>query len=595
MSYQIDRFNGTIFSEIIDQTVDSTSCDLKLIGKNYAGYGEVQNENFLHLLENFRGVTSPRRPIIGQIWYDENSNNLKFRDLSNNWRSLTVTEVGDIPPTSLNARDAGNLWYDTLSEQINVWDGSEFITIGPENAPGFGTTKVSSTTIRDNGNTEFPILKVFVNDTVIATVSTTAFQIGEVETIPGFTQIKKGITLVDTNTSGKTTSDFKFWGSASDADTFAGLSISNFVLRDQNGVTFNDAGILIGTGNDLKLYVEDGNRPIIDNNNGTDIKIRITDEDKQTDFVFDDTAFYPADNELLNLGSLTSRWNVIYSREIRSNLVGNVTGNLTGNLTGNSVGLHRGNVQASDSTTAYDATTKTFFGSFSGNIIGNLSGQLTGNSVGSHKGNLLASDDIVTFDFNTKTFTGIFVGNASSASKLSTIITINGVEFDGTRNITVADDTRLLKTGGALSNFLTLHSNPVNNLHAATKQYVDNAVGSLTNAIENRPLAFSLDTRGLTNSTIATLLNTIAPPELYSAGQEARIAGTRQNLNVTSNKTPTTESESSTDPETGAVTTTTYVTGQSLTVTTSVTNPTRNNNLIFRVSNDRSTWQFVSG
>jgi hypothetical protein len=57
MPYQIDRFNGTTISSVPDQTVDSTSCDLKLIGKNYAGYGEVQNENFLHLLENFRGLT----------------------------------------------------------------------------------------------------------------------------------------------------------------------------------------------------------------------------------------------------------------------------------------------------------------------------------------------------------------------------------------------------------------------------------------------------------------------------------------------------------------------------------------------------------
>ena len=56
MPYQVDRYNGALFSEVPDQTVDSSSSDLKFVGKNYAGYGEVLNENFLHLLENFSAM-----------------------------------------------------------------------------------------------------------------------------------------------------------------------------------------------------------------------------------------------------------------------------------------------------------------------------------------------------------------------------------------------------------------------------------------------------------------------------------------------------------------------------------------------------------
>jgi hypothetical protein len=52
MSYVINRFDGQAISTIEDGTVDQT-LDIKLIGKNYAGYGELQNENFLHMLENF--------------------------------------------------------------------------------------------------------------------------------------------------------------------------------------------------------------------------------------------------------------------------------------------------------------------------------------------------------------------------------------------------------------------------------------------------------------------------------------------------------------------------------------------------------------
>ena len=52
MAYTINRYNGTVLTTVADGTVD-TSTDLTFIGKNYAGYGEKQNENFLYLLENF--------------------------------------------------------------------------------------------------------------------------------------------------------------------------------------------------------------------------------------------------------------------------------------------------------------------------------------------------------------------------------------------------------------------------------------------------------------------------------------------------------------------------------------------------------------
>ena len=52
MAYKVDRFNGTFLTSVEDGTIDTTT-DLRFVGKNYAGYGEVQNENFLHLMENF--------------------------------------------------------------------------------------------------------------------------------------------------------------------------------------------------------------------------------------------------------------------------------------------------------------------------------------------------------------------------------------------------------------------------------------------------------------------------------------------------------------------------------------------------------------
>lgn len=54
------------------------------------------------------------------------------------------------------------------------------------------------------------------------------------------------------------------------------------------------------------------------------------------------------------------------------------------------------------------------------------------------------------------TWTISITGNAATATKFSTARTINGVSFDGTANITVADSTKLPLTGGSLSGSLSV-------------------------------------------------------------------------------------------------------------------------------------------
>ena len=49
MPYQIDKTDGTILITLADGVVDN-STDLKLVGRNVAGYGEQQNENFISCL-----------------------------------------------------------------------------------------------------------------------------------------------------------------------------------------------------------------------------------------------------------------------------------------------------------------------------------------------------------------------------------------------------------------------------------------------------------------------------------------------------------------------------------------------------------------
>jgi hypothetical protein len=99
MAYSIERTNGVTLTTIEDGTVDNTT-DLKLIGKNFAGYGEIQNENFLKLLENFSSANTPARPLSGQIWFDLGSNKLKFYD-GTQWRTTGGSEIATTEPEGL--------------------------------------------------------------------------------------------------------------------------------------------------------------------------------------------------------------------------------------------------------------------------------------------------------------------------------------------------------------------------------------------------------------------------------------------------------------------------------------------------------------
>jgi len=64
-------------------------------------------------------------------------------------------------------------------------------------------------------------------------------------------------------------------------------------------------------------------------------------------------------------------------------------------------------------------------------------------------------------NFSAGTITAALSGNATTATTLQTARTINGVSFDGSANITVADSTKLPLTGGTLSGNLALGNNDI--------------------------------------------------------------------------------------------------------------------------------------
>jgi hypothetical protein len=85
MTYQINNTAGNVIATIPDGTANTTT-SLTLVGRKYAGYGEILQENLVKLLENFSNNIAPSNPVTGQIWYNSSTDVLSYYDGS--WQAL---------------------------------------------------------------------------------------------------------------------------------------------------------------------------------------------------------------------------------------------------------------------------------------------------------------------------------------------------------------------------------------------------------------------------------------------------------------------------------------------------------------------------
>lgn len=94
-----------------DGTIDTTSTSLALTGKRVSNYGEIQQENFIRLMENFASNTAPNNPTIGQLWFDNTLNQLKFYSNEGSWKAVGGSSSSATPPTTSDA-SPGDVWVD---------------------------------------------------------------------------------------------------------------------------------------------------------------------------------------------------------------------------------------------------------------------------------------------------------------------------------------------------------------------------------------------------------------------------------------------------------------------------------------------------
>ena len=469
MAYQVDKFNGTFLVSVDDGTIDTTT-DLRFVGKNYAGYGEVQNENFLHLLENFANTSAPPKRLTGQIWYDSGNKKLRFYD-GTRFRTASGAEIGPTAPSGLQA---GDFWFDTSAEQLYTWSGTEFVLIGPETQPDLGASAVSAQVVKDNIGNNHTIVKFQSGGDVISIVSKDAFTLNStINPITGFTVIKKGVNLVNTNgTTGVTNTDHYFWGTASNAARLGGFPASEYIRLGEvafdSEISFKDAGLTVGDQNDLRIRVENGDEPVIENRLGNTItlRIRVTDSDLRNVAIVSSTGLVPGTDNFFTLGSTASKWANVYSTSF--------TGALTGNVIGNSTGVHKGNLLADDNSIAFASITKTFTGSFAGTLTGNVIGSVTGTSTNALTLNSLIGEQgavatsVALRDGSANITANRFIGTTDQSNRLK----IDDAAVDTDVNYRSAKTTKTANTIAARDSSGNLLANTFDGT-ATAAQYAD--------------------------------------------------------------------------------------------------------------------------
>jgi hypothetical protein len=233
MTYIINNTDGTQFAVIADGTINSQS-SMTLVGKNYAGYGQFLDENFLHLLQNSSNSVPPPQPITGQLWWNTTINQLQIYDGSI-FKTISAASASVTPPT---APSVGDLWFDTQNQQLNVWTGTAWLLVGPTSSPDQGKTGAFPLTIQSNTLANITVIGLYDTNTLTATVSKEV-EFSPQAAIPGFPTIKPGIQLAiggsaNIDTAIQFTGNF-FSGTANNALNLGGIPADQYLTTGGGG------------------------------------------------------------------------------------------------------------------------------------------------------------------------------------------------------------------------------------------------------------------------------------------------------------------------------------------------------------------------
>ena len=218
MAYTIVKSDGTVLTTIADGTINTTSTALGLPGRNYAGYGQSLDTNFVHQLENFADSSPPSNPIRGQLWFNTNTSTLLVCPADNTTNAnawLTLAQSGGSGNTTFGSVIVtGNLQANNIISNNSI--------IGNSITVSFATVTANAT-----------IANAFITTGNIITVNTANVTTGAAGTTGAITG-----TWTLSGGSGGTSNAFIVTGGVINAVN--GIKTDNYYYA--NGANFNPSG-----------------------------------------------------------------------------------------------------------------------------------------------------------------------------------------------------------------------------------------------------------------------------------------------------------------------------------------------------------------
>ena len=278
MAYTINKTDGTVLATITDGTVDN-STSLQLFGKSYSNFGEFLNENQIKLLENSASTSAPTAPLKGELWFDTSTNQLKVYDGT----AFKPTGGAKSQATQPTSASAGDLWTDSDDDQLYVYTGSAWHLIGPVYTSGQTLSGWKIETLASSGGNKV-VSSMYAGNTRVAILSKETFTPSASQS--GFSEIKAGLTLNSTlgavfEGSSSQTGIVDVSGTTNTSSTL--IAGGNFLRADEADTTAGqltvdtDLGIRIGASQDLTISVASNNVTLAQTSQDKDLKFTVND------------------------------------------------------------------------------------------------------------------------------------------------------------------------------------------------------------------------------------------------------------------------------------------------------------------------------